>query len=146
MIEAIARAATVYFDTAPLIYLMEDRGAFADLVAPAVEAIDAGRKRGLSSYVTLIEILVKPLRANRPDLANQYRRLLLGQLHLYEVDARVAEEAAYIRAQYKLKVPDAIQLGTARVHGADVFVTNDRRLGRFAELPIVVLADHVASS
>jgi predicted nucleic acid-binding protein len=60
------------------------------------------------------------------------------------VGESVAEGAARIRARYGFRTPDAIQLASAQVAGARVFVTNDVRLRSFAELPVVVLSDHVA--
>jgi predicted nucleic acid-binding protein len=144
MIDAIRIADAVYFDTAPLIYFIEDNPEFADLLSPIIQAIDTGEKLGLSSYVTLIEVLVQPLRQSRPELAQEYRNELVGRasFRLCALDQRVAEEAARIRAVYRFKVPDAIQLATANVHGADVFVTNDGDLRRFPELPVVVLHDY----
>jgi len=145
MIDALRTATKVYFDSAPLIYLIESTSVFAEQVAPVFGAIDAGQKRGLTSYVTLIELLVKPIRIGRSDLATAYRELLLGQgsFDIYEVGAQVAEEAARLRARHEfLKVPDAIQLATARVHRADVFVTNDATFRRFTDPPVVVLSDY----
>jgi predicted nucleic acid-binding protein len=94
--------------------------------------------------VTLAELLVIPIRESRPELARQYQDLLLGQPHfsLIPVERDVAERAAYIRATYKFKMPDAICLASALAHAADVFVTNDAKLRGFPELPVVVLKDH----
>lgn len=145
MIEAVRSARRIYLDTAPLIYFIEVHPGFSSLVRPVLLSIYTGEKEGLSSYVTLIELLVKPLQENRTDLAQRYRETLLGQRHLrlVAIERQVAEEAARIRAQHGFKTPDAIQLATATVEEADVFVTNDDALRRYSRVPVVVLSDHL---
>ncbi len=46
-----------------------------------------------------------------------------------------------LRARYKLRVPDAIHIGTALVYGATAFITNDLNLRCVTELEILVLTD-----
>lgn len=144
MLEAVRSASQVALDTQALIYFFEENVQFCALVEPIIQAIDNGEKRGIFSYITLLEVLVKPLELKRADLAERYRGILLrnANTRILPVDLAVAEEAARIRAEYKFKTPDAIQLATAKIGGADVFVTNDDQLKRFRELPVVVLADH----
>lgn len=47
-----------------------------------------------------------------------------------------------IRAQYGIRVPDALQVAAALEMGATVFVTNDRRLSKLNELAVIVLDDY----
>jgi predicted nucleic acid-binding protein len=132
-------------DTAALIYWIESNPRYSATLRPLIEAIDAGEKEGVASFIGLVEVLVKPLQEGRRDLAERYRRVLVGQatFRLVAVDRAVAEQAARIRAHYGFKIPDAIQLATAVVSRADAVLTNDTRLRRFADVPIVVLDDHV---
>lgn len=148
MIPEIDRARRVYLDTPPLIYFIEEDPRFLSLVQPVIHSIFSGRKRGMSSYVTLLEVLVKPLRNNRLDLARQYREALQGQPNftLLPLEERIAAEAARIRAAHRYTTPDAIQLATATVSMADVFVTNDTRLRGFPDIEIVALKDHAELS
>ena len=145
MIEPLRRASAVCFDTAALIYFIERNPKYVGLAKPMFAAIDRGEKAGITSYITLLEVLVKPVLQRRNDLAEEYRQLLLGSpsLHLHAVDRKVAEEAARIRAAHNFKTPDAIQLATAKLARADVFVTNDARLKTFPDVPVVVLEDHL---
>jgi predicted nucleic acid-binding protein len=145
MIEPLRRASAVCFDTAALIYFIERNPKYVGLARPLFAAIDRGDKTGITSYITLLEVLVKPLLERRNDLAKEYRQLLLGSpsLHLHAVDRHVAEEAARIRATHNFKTPDAIQLATAKLAKADVFVTNDARLKAFPDVPVVVLEEHL---
>src|SRR5882762_4670927 len=147
MIEAVRSATTVYLDSAPVIYFIEENKTFIGLIEPIIRAIDSGEKNGVSSHLTLLEVLIKPLQKKRPDLARRYRDILLynPNLRLLAVEARVAEEAARIRAEYGLRTPDCINLASAKVVGADLFVTNDRRLRAFKEVKILVLKDEIRS-
>ena len=148
MINALQGASSVYLDTAPVVYFIEEHEDFCDLVEPVIEAIDHGTKRGLSSYLTLLEVLVKPLEENRADLATRYRDLLIQSpyMRLMDVNEAIAEEAARIRARYKFKVPDAIHLASAKLGGADLFLTNDTRLRQFLDLTVIVLRDYVGNA
>jgi predicted nucleic acid-binding protein len=54
------------------------------------------------------------------------RRSLLDEFDLLEVDEAVSRETILIRQRTRLKLPDAIILATARVHGL-LFVTRNHR-------------------
>jgi predicted nucleic acid-binding protein len=74
------------------------------------------------SRIVWIEFLVG---AKTPDLETRIRRLL-NRFELLEIDAAVAAETILIRQRTRLKLPDAIILATARVHGL-LFVTRNHR-------------------
>jgi predicted nucleic acid-binding protein len=44
-----------------------------------------------------------------------------------------------LRARYQIRTPDAVQLAAAIEFGARLFLTNDDRIRRVAELEVVVL-------
>jgi predicted nucleic acid-binding protein len=48
-----------------------------------------------------------------------------------------------MRALHGLRTPDAIQLATATICGADYFLTNDRKLSRVPGIEVVIVADLV---
>ena len=51
-------------------------------------------------------------------------------------------DVSQLRAQYRLRPADALQLATALLGGATLFVTNDRDLTRVTPiLPVLVLED-----
>ena len=97
----------------------------------------------VTSALTVTEVLVHPLRLGRADLADQYRAILLGDsaLRLVHLDAEVAIRAAELRARYNLRTPDAVQLASALVAGAEAFLTNDSDLSRVAEIRVVQLRE-----
>ena len=75
-IEAL-RGSTVGLDTGPLIYYIEEHPPFLAKIRPFFEAAERNEFRIVTSFVTLIEVLVHPLREGRPDLAEEYRNILL---------------------------------------------------------------------
>ena len=134
----------VAFDTGPLIYYIEEHPDYLSLVDELFSALDSGNARGMTSVLTLQEVLVKPLRENRQDLADKYQQLLTNSTNvtLYEVNQAVCEMAARLRAKYLwLRTPDALQLGTAMTHNAQVVITNDERWRAVSEVVVLVLKD-----
>ena len=74
------------------------------------------------SRVVWIEFLVG---ARTPNM-KQERELLLKEFELIELEPAISAEAVIIRQSTRLKLPDAIILATARVHGL-LFVTRNYR-------------------
>jgi predicted nucleic acid-binding protein len=131
----------VALDTAPLIYFIEEHPTYLTQVEPFFEALDRGELRVVTSTVTLLEVLVQPLRQGDLALMARYRAILLGiaGLDTIPVSTAIAEEAARLRATHRLAAPDAIQLATAFVEGADAFLTNDIRFPRPVTPQVLVL-------
>jgi predicted nucleic acid-binding protein len=120
----------VFFDSAPLIYYIEQHPVFGPPAEELFEALDVGWARGATSVLTLAEVLTKPLREGRQDLASQYRRSLTDTVGLMvcPIGAEVCERAARLRARYVwLRTPDALQVATAITFRADALVTNDEQ-------------------
>jgi len=137
----------VAFDSAPLIYYLEEHPRYLPLSRELFGAMAQQQTVGLTSVLTLLEVLVVPLRAGRETLASEYRRILSHSrgLTLFPIDQAICERAAKVRAENAwLRTPDALQIATAIEHGAQVIVTNDRRWKRLKEIPVVVLEDYLA--
>jgi len=139
-IEAL-RGSTVGLDTGPLIYYIEEHPAFLSRIKPFFEAADRNEFRVVTSFVTLLEVLVHPLRKGQLELAEEYRNILLQSpaLTAIPLDEGIAEEAARLRARHNIRTPDAIQLATAIRAGASWFLTNDADLANLPEIPVLVL-------
>ena len=131
----------VGLDTAPIIYLIEEHPVYLEPMRYFFEAMERGSFRALTSTITLLEVLVRPLRENKVSLAEEYRDILLNAFNLktMAVSEAVAEQAARLRAQYNIRTPDAIQLGTAIHEGASFFLTNDTRLPVVSNLNLLIL-------
>ena len=53
------------------------------------------------------------------------------------LDTAIAESAARLRAQFRLKLADAVQLASALAINADALVTHDRDFSRVKGLRII---------
>ena len=144
--DALAGVSRLGVDTAPLVYLVEDHPAYADLAEAVFRRTAANGVYVCSTVVTLTEVLIVPKRAGRADLETAYRDLLLNNdnFTLLPVDVGVAERAADLRARYNLKTPDALQVATALENGCQAFLTNDAGLRRVAEIRTLVLGELTA--
>jgi predicted nucleic acid-binding protein len=131
---------TVGLDTAPLIYFIEENPTYIETVRFFFEAMDRGDFLVVTSAVTLLEVLVHPLRSNNKELATEYRDILLNsKLTILEVSSSIAEQAAQLRADYNIRTPDAIQISAALGAGASHFFTNDIRLPEIPSIQILSL-------
>jgi len=131
---------TVGLDTAPLIYFIEENPTYLEAAKLFFEAMDHGDFTVVTSTVTLLEVLVHPLRSNNAALAAEYRDILLNsKLMTLEVSSAIAEQAAQLRAVHDIRTPDAIQLSAALHAGATHFFTNDVRLPEIPSIQILSL-------
>ena len=136
----------VCVDTAPFIYFIEADARYSPIVRPLFELADRGKRRLVTSALTLLELLVVPYRAGNQTLAEQYEALLTRSrgLDLVEVTRDQLRGAAQCRAATGVRTPDALQLVAALTTGCGTFVTNDRRLPSVPGLRILQLASYVA--
>jgi len=123
-------------DTAPWIYLLQDHPDFAPRFEGLFEAAEEGRIELALSTITLAEVLTGPYKAGEMALAKRYEKAL-GAYQIMPFSAVVAIQAAQLRAQYGLKLPDAAQLATALDMGAAALVTHDRDFSAVQGLPIL---------
>lgn len=128
-------------DTNVLIYYIEEHPIFLKKIEPLIDRIVQGKATGITSYVTLLELLVKPLREGRLDLVDQYKTILTGQLEMVPIDEAVSVKAAQLRAKYGFRIPDAIQLASVIRKKGDVFITNDKGLKHVKEIKILTLEE-----
>jgi predicted nucleic acid-binding protein len=92
----------VFIDTAPLIYYIEDNKSYREILAEFMDLVEAGDVSLVSSTLTLLEVLVQPLRVNRHDIVKNYEEILTRSqsLQLFELDIIGGRRAAEIRARY----------------------------------------------
>ena len=132
------------FDTSPFIYYIEQHPQYSPITEDLFAAIHQGNARGMTSVLTLLEVLVQPLRRGRLDLAQEYRRILTGStgITLFPIDPDICELSAKLRSNYHwLRTPDAIQVAAALHNGAELIITNDDRWKRLTEIQVVHLGD-----
>ncbi len=133
----------VALDTAVFIYYIEEHPDYLPLVEPLFAEIDGGGREAVTSALTLLEVLVVPYRAADLALANRYEALFTRSrgLRVVDLDRTQLRTAAQLRALYRLRTPDALQLAAALTNGCPTFVTNDRELPPIPGLRVVQLDD-----
>lgn len=136
----------VFLDTAPVIYYVEGHPEYAPVLDGLFARLDQGSLVAVTSFVTLAECLVGPLRDNDQRAVDLYSKLLMhGRGVEYQHDSPLPMAAATIRASYGFSLLDSIQLAVAREAGCECFITNDAQLRRFREVDVVVVKDFVGS-
>lgn len=139
--DALAGIDSLGFDSAPIIYFVEAHPRYDTLVTEIFRRVAAGAMLGVTSVITLTEVLVHPFRHGNQHLGDEYRALLLTSRDFLTlpIDAAIAEQAAGLRARYGLRTPDALQISVALAAGCSAFLTNDLRLQRVTQLRVLAL-------
>lgn len=135
----------IFWDTNLFIYLWEWEGELYERVATLRERMIERGDQLCTSAITLGEVLVKPKREKRPDLARKYERALSSSaVTLIPFDHDCAKIYTDLRLDRSLKAPDAIQLSCAAQARCDMFITNDERLSRYVVpgIQFVVSLEH----
>jgi predicted nucleic acid-binding protein len=144
--EGLGSISVVGLDTAIFIYHFERHPRYFPLTQEIFSGIEAGLRKGVTSTITLMEIIVKPLAVGRQDIARKYEALLVNfpNLDIVDLDRNVIRQAARLRAEYRIRPPDAIQASVSLLYGADVFITNDGLLKRLQDkLEVIILDDFI---
>lgn len=138
---ALAGVTRLGLDTAPVVYLVETHPRYGPLVEEVFGRLAGGQFRAVTSPITLAEVLVLPLQRRDVRLQRAYQDVLLRNryLDLLPIDEVVSARAAQLRADYRLRLSDALQLALALQAGCEAFLTNDLMLRRVTELRMLVL-------
>lgn len=132
-------------DTNVFIYFLEDHPRYGAWCASLFARIEGGHNPAVTSTVTLLELLVHPYREQKEDLAQRIFALTstYPRIEWVPVSMNLADQAAELRARYRLSTPDAIQLATAIGYRATRFYGNDRSLRRVKEIECLIVDDLV---
>jgi predicted nucleic acid-binding protein len=128
--------ALIVLDSAPIIYLLEDHPRYRRRFQPIFDSHAAGHVRFAVATITIAEVLTGPLTAGEEMLARRYRSIL-ESWQVIDLDADIAESAARMRALFRLKLADAVQVASAIAINADALVTHDRDFSRVAGLNVI---------
>ena len=123
--------ARVYLDTNIFIVTIETRGSMSQAGWNVLSAMDSGQFSGVTSEITLAELLPKPMVENDDTLQKSYEELLTdgSHFHVAPIDRTILLSAARLRANDRsLRLPDAVHVATALKTGCSLFLTGDRRL------------------
>lgn len=133
----------VFLDTTPLIYFLDADANFGDKVRGIFEEILQSEKQMFTSVITCAEYLVHPYRTGNQEKVDAFMEFVSDcNIPIFQIDLEMAKKAAGIRAEYKdFKAMDSLQLAVACIQKCDVFLTNDKQLRRFKEIPCITVAD-----
>ncbi len=131
----------VFLDTAPLIYYIEENQRYSSVLNKLFLDNSKGEFLFQTSVITLLEVLVLPMRQNEIQLVEQYQNILCNSpsIDIFDLNVEIAKQAASYRAKYGMKTPDSIQVATAVYASADYFLTNDIQLKAVKEIEVLVL-------
>ena len=146
VIKEIENSSILAIDTSILIYYMEKHDKYYLLIEDIFEKCSSQAKdfKLITSTISLMEVLVKPIRDNKNELVAKYQDILLASENVFVImiDLNIARKAAELRAKYNfLRSPDAIQLATAISTSAEYFICNDKKLKNISEIKCLILDD-----
>lgn len=141
--DALKNISLIAFDTAPIIYFVEANPRYDALITQVFQRIDNAEIVGITSVISLCEVLVHPIRHQNILLRQRYYDILQNSPNFFTeaVNSSIAETAAELRAKYNLRTPDALQIATALENNCDAFLCNDKDLKRISEMKIFILDD-----
>jgi predicted nucleic acid-binding protein len=128
-------------DTSVFIYQIEANPRYLVFTNQIFSWLERPACAGVTSTITMTELLVPPYRDSDDDRVNQFYGLLSTYPHLEWIapDLQIADLAARIRALDRLRTPDALQAATALRAGATGLITNDPVFERVQGFETLVL-------
>jgi len=129
----------VYIDANIVIYAVERIEPYSTLLTPLWQAAHEGQISLITSELTWLETLTKPLRDKNTRLEALFRAFLTAaEMTLIPATLPIWEQAAQLRG-LGLKTPDALHAATALAIRCNLLVTNDPIFQRVGALPVTVL-------
>jgi predicted nucleic acid-binding protein len=140
---ALPESGTVYLDANGFIYSIERIDPYRSVLDTLWLTASTGKVKVVTSELTLLEVLVKPLKVGDATTATMYRTVLkhTSDVQMLPITQSVLEVAANLRATLGLKTPDALHVATALLHKSMLFVTNDSAFHRVTDLNVTVLGE-----
>jgi predicted nucleic acid-binding protein len=133
----------IALDTSIFIYQLETNSRYLPCTDPIFSWLERRDSRAITSTITMTELLVQPYRQGDEQLADQFYGLLSTYPNLEWIapTLEIADAAARIRAEHRLRTPDALQTATAVHASATGFITNDPVFKRVGAFETLVLED-----
>jgi predicted nucleic acid-binding protein len=137
----------VALDTCVFIYQWEANPRYSPVTDFIFSSLEQSNFGGLTSTITMTELLVHPYRAHDVVRVSELFGLLSTYPNLEWIapTLEIADLAAQFRALHRLRTPDALQAATAVHSGAPALVTNDPVFQRIPNLDVLILDDFVST-
>ena len=137
----LRRHRRIALDTSVFIYQLEGNARYLALTDPVFSWLERAGHEAVTSTITMTELLVPSYRENDENRVDSFYGLLSTYPNLRWIapDLETADLAAKLRAQYRLRTPDALQAATAIRANVTAMITNDPAFARIAEFDTAVL-------
>ena len=144
----LRRHRRIAIDTNIFIYQLEAHPRYDALTGVIFSWLEASGHSAVTSAITMTELLVQPYARKDEALVELYYGLLatFPRLDWIPADLKTADQAARLRAEFRLRTPDAQQAATALEFEATGFVTNDAVFKRVPGFESLVLDDLIRPS
>ena len=135
----------VALDSCFFIYQWEANPRYSPLTDWVFHSLERSDFDAITSTITMTELLVHPYRDNDVARVNDLFGLFSTYPNLEWIapHLEIASRAAEIRAQCRLRTPDALQAATALHANATAFLTNDPIFRRLTNVEALILDEFV---
>jgi predicted nucleic acid-binding protein len=143
--DALAGVTLLFLDSAAVIYFVENHPTYAPIAQRIFQRLDDGTLKAVTSPITLAECLVVPRRCHDDATIARFNDLIVNGagVQFAHIDEVIANKASVLRAEYTMRLPDALQLATATVARCEAFVTNDARPKQVRDIRVIVIGELV---
>jgi len=149
--QALSEGSRILVDSSTLLAHFDGSELITPLAEHVIETLVAsGRNPAIVSMITVMEVLVRPLRFGADSAYLHVLDFLqrFPNLRTVAADIFVAQQAAGLRSNQNFSAPDALIIATGLVHQVGHLVTNDRRWQTKLEpieqrISVCYLGDHL---
>lgn len=134
------RLRLIGLDTNIFIYHFQKNPKYVVFTRKIFGSLAKNKLRAVTSLITLTELLSQSLPNIELKILKESFNSTPG-LTTIDPNREIALEAARIRREHCIRLPDALQLATALNAKAQIFITNDKHLKRFKEVKVVMITD-----
>lgn len=141
--DRLEEARLVHLGARPLALHLTGREGYLELTRLLMEGLEDGSVRGQTSAISLYQLLAEPHRTGREEAARRAGDLLTAfrGLEKVPVTAKLARQAAQVRARLGSPTERSLQIATALDAGAELYLDHDSGLRRIAGMEVVDLGD-----
>ena len=139
----LSKHPVIFLDTMVFIYHFEGHPDYVGLTKEIFRHVEKGANNGLTSVISITEILARPYALKNERAIQDYHINLRNfpNLKILDINYDTSDIAASLSAKYNLDLPDSLQIASALSNYADIFFTNDKDLEKIEEIKVVILED-----
>ena len=135
---------SVYIEANTVIYAVEKIEPYSSFLIPLWSAARNEQISLITSELTWLEALTKPMRDGNAPLETLFRAFLMAsEVRMIPATLDTWEEATKLR-RLGLKTPDSLHAATGLLSGCSLFLTNDAIFTRVPNLPVLLLSLAIA--